>query len=65
MSVQEIIQAVQTVGFPIVMCGVLCWLVYDMQRKHKDEVDKLTTALNNNTAAILTLTERIGGKENE
>lgn len=68
MEAQEIIQAVTTVGFPIVMCLILAWYVKTrddahseqinrMNAEHKEEALKMTEALNNNTLTIQKLVD--------
>ncbi len=68
MEAQEIIQAVTTVGFPIVMCLILAWYVKirddahseqinRMNAEHKEEALKMTEALNNNTLTIQKLVD--------
>lgn len=52
MDVQAIISAIGTVGFPIVACGALFWMI-------NKSVKELTAAVNNNTAAINIMTERM------
>ena len=70
----EIITAISTLGFPIMACIAMAWYVKyitdknEQSRKeesenHKAEVSKMTEALNNNTLAINTLTERLYNKE--
>lgn len=70
MQTNEILQAITTVGFPIVMCGAMAWYVKyttDKNRAeidklngaHKDEMKEVTTAINNNTLAITKLCERL------
>lgn len=51
-TIQIIIQAVSTVGFPIVMCGAMFWKINKQDEDHKSEMDKIQTALNNNTLVI-------------
>ena len=41
-----ILQAITTVGFPIVMCLCLAWYCMTLNESHKAETDKFTTALN-------------------
>lgn len=59
----EIITLIQSVGFPIVMCGLMAWYVKyitDKNRKeiaeereaHKQEMGQVITAINNNTIVI-------------
>lgn len=56
---QDIITAVSTVGFPIVMC-ILMYVMNDKQdMRHAEEVSKVTEALNNNTLAIQKLIDKI------
>lgn len=63
MDVQSILQAVTTVGFPIVCCGAMMWYVKYSTDQNRDEVSKLneqhrqemtevTQAINNNTMAL-------------
>lgn len=60
-TVQAIVQVVQSVGFPIVGCGALFWYMIKQRDVHKEETDKLTQALNNNTQAIIELKDKLGG----
>ena len=57
-------------AFPIVACVVMGWYVKyiqdnyrkdisDISARHKEELDKVTQALNNNTLAIQRLTDYI------
>lgn len=63
MEFNDILQAISTVGFPIVCCGVMFWNNYQMQKQHKSESDNFATALNNNTLALQKLTIMLEGKE--
>lgn len=67
-------QLISTVGFPIVACAAMAWYVKyqtdannsetaEMRKEHKEEVAKMTEALNNNTLAIQKLAERMGTNE--
>lgn len=58
-----IITLIQSVGFPIVMCGLMAWYVKyitDKNRQeiteereaHKQEMSQIITAINNNTIVI-------------
>lgn len=55
----DIMQAITTVGFPIVACVFMAWYIKYITDKHEKEVEKMTDALNNNTLAINTLNERL------
>lgn len=55
MDYSQIVTLIQTVGFPIVMCGALFWYMIKQREQHKQETDKMTEALNNNTAILTEL----------
>lgn len=57
----DIVSVISSVGFPITMALILLWYIYDNNNKHKEEMDKMSTALNNNTIAITKLLDRLGG----
>lgn len=70
MNINDIVAAITTLGFPIVACLGLGWYVKyqtdayrsevkDMQREHKEEIAKVTEALNNNTLALQKLVDKI------
>ena len=52
MDINDIMQAITTVGFPIVMCLCLAWYCMKLDDSHKAETDKFTTALNDNTLIL-------------
>ena len=58
----EIIKMIQTLGFPIAVAVALFWQNVRMQEQHKEEMVKITEALNNNTLALTELKDKIGGK---
>lgn len=70
MGANEVLQAITTVGFPIVMCGAMAYYVKYTTDKHREEVQKLndqhnqemkevTQAINNNTVAFTKLCEKL------
>ena len=59
----DIVNIISSVGFPITMALILLWYIYDSNNKHKEEIDKMSEALNNNTIAITKLLDRLGGDE--
>lgn len=59
MDVNTLIQLVGSLGFPIVACGALFWRMVKSDEQHKEEMNKMSEALNNNTAALVKLTEKI------
>lgn len=52
LPMNDLINIVSTVGFPIGMCIILMWYVKDLTDKHRDESKEFTKALNDNTAVI-------------
>ena len=48
----EIVNIVSTVGFPIVMCIALLLEIKEITRKHEEESKTFTDALNKNTLVI-------------
>lgn len=74
MDIQTILQAITTVGFPIVACGVMMWYVKYQTDRNREDIDKLneqhraemldmTTAVNNNTVVLTRLCEIINKEE--
>lgn len=61
MDFTQIISAISSVGFPIVFCFVLYKTLTDIQKAHKEESDKLTEAIHNNTLVIQKLVDKISG----
>lgn len=52
-------QIVSTLGFPIVMCGVLVWLNVKQMNAHKESEENFTNALADNTKAYIELKDAI------
>lgn len=57
----DIVSVISSVGFPITMTLLLLWYIYDSNNKHKEEIDRMSEALNNNTVAITKLLDALGG----
>lgn len=53
------IQAITTVGFPIVACCVMFYLNWKEQKDHREESEKWVQALEKNTSVIEKLMERL------
>ena len=64
MDMQTILQAIGSVGFPIVACGAMFWLNFKTGERHREEMNKITEAVNNNTLAITKLTSELEEKKN-
>lgn len=61
---------ISSFGFPIVACLGMAWYVkyttdqnnkevYNMRQEHRDEIEKVTDALNNNTLALQKLVDKL------
>lgn len=68
MDANAIITLVQTIGFPVVMCGLMAYYVKYMsdrnredlaaeRSQHDDEMKQVTEAIKNNTIALQKLTD--------
>lgn len=60
MDVGGIIQIVGSLGFPIAACIAVFWYLMKESENHKEEVNKLTEALQNNTIALTKLCDELG-----
>lgn len=60
---ENIINLINTAGFPVVMCCVLLCYVNKLIDAHRKEVDELTEAINNNTNVINILLERMTNED--
>ena len=69
----QIFAAIGQYAFPIVACVIMGWYVkytqdnyrediQELSKNHKEEIDKVTSALNNNTLALQKLTDVIETK---
>lgn len=65
MDVNEVTTAISTLGFPIVMCGAMFWYMLKEKDSHKEEMNSVTEALNNNTLILQKLCDKLGGDKND
>lgn len=66
MDANTIATIISTVGFPIAACVALFWQSNEMQKQHKEEMDGVKEALNNNTLVVQKLVDKLSdivGKE--
>lgn len=72
MDFSALVQAVTSLGFPVVCCGAVMWYVKyltdanqaeidDINAQHREEMQQITQAVQNNTEALIRLTERLTG----
>jgi len=60
---QDIVTAISSVGFPIVMCVLIFWYMEKEAESHKEEVNSLKDVLTELKVSITQLTDKLGGKE--
>ena len=58
---QEVVTAISTVGFPIVMCILIFYYMEKEAESHKQEVDGVKEVLTDLKISITQLTDKIGG----
>ena len=58
MNPNDLTTLIGTVGFPIVAYGAMFWYMVKQNQSHKEEMDKLSQALNNNTIALQELKDK-------
>jgi preprotein translocase subunit YajC len=61
-DVNVIIQAISTVGFPIVMCGIMFWFLWKEQESHKGEMLSLKEVISENNKVLEGLKQLIEDK---
>lgn len=60
---EEVINAVSTVGFPIAMSLLLFWYLQKESENHKEETASLKDAINKLEIAITTLINKLEDKQ--
>lgn len=76
MDFASVLQAIATLGFPIVCCLMLFWYVYkrenkydeqinELTNKHEAEVHQLVEAVNNNTRVMQRILDKLGVDDND
>ena len=63
MNTSDVLNAISTVGFPIVMCLLLLYVLYKQNEEHKEEMNKMNESLANNTLAIQHLADILEGRK--
>lgn len=59
MDANAIVTMISTVGFPIAACVALFWQINEIQTQHKEEMDGVKEALNNNTLVVQKLVDKL------
>lgn len=60
MDITTVTQFVSTLGFPIAVCLICFWYIKKMQEDHKEEMNKMAEAIQNNTIVMQKLVDKIG-----
>lgn len=62
-NTNDIVSAISTVGFPIVICLIMCYFIYYLTKTQKETYEKISETIKNNTVAISRLAEKIDNLE--
>lgn len=62
MTVNDIITIIQSVGFPVVMCGALFWYMISQTKEHAAESKEMREAISSLNVAITKLTDKLDGE---
>lgn len=65
MEFSTVIEFIQTLGFPIACVCAMFYMYNKIEDRHREEVDKLTEALNNNTLALTEIKAYLYNREEE
>lgn len=57
-----IVNAIATVGFPIVMCGIMFWFLQKEQESHKSEMLELKGVIAQNNEVLIGLKQLLEDK---
>lgn len=60
MDANAVITTIQAVGFPIAACVALYFHMIHQDADHKEEVNQLREAINNNTEVMQRLIDKLG-----
>lgn len=74
MDFTSILQAIATVGFPIIACIGIAWFfnrvnenyradIKELSKQHQDEMKAMTEAITNNTMALQRLVDKLDTDE--
>lgn len=63
MDINQIVQLIGSLGFPIVACGALFWMLNKQTEMHKEELDSLKETIDELKVAIIQLTASIKSNE--
>lgn len=58
MDVSAVMQFISNLGFPIAVAVACFWYINKQNEQHKQEIDKMAEAVNNNTLVIQKLLDK-------
>lgn len=58
MDINVITQLIGSLGFPIMVAIACFWYINKQEEQHKQEIDKMAEAVNNNTLVIQKLLDK-------
>ena len=59
MDVNTTTQLISSVGFPIALCVYMIYTMQKQSENHKSEINQLSQTIENNTIALVKLSEKI------
>lgn len=59
MEVDTVLSIITQIGFPIAVCLIAFWYINKMQTEHKEEMIKMSDAINNNTLVMQKLIDKL------
>jgi hypothetical protein len=74
MDIATVMQAISSLGFPIVACIAIAWYfnkvndgyradIKELNQQNREQLDKLTEAIANNTLVVARLVEKLDKEE--
>jgi hypothetical protein len=62
--INDLATLISTLGFPIGMCLIMCYYINKINDAHKEETDKFSVSLNNNTVVLQKLCDKLDREMN-
>lgn len=59
----EIVTIITNLGFPIAVCLACFWYINNKDTNHREEINKLSEAVQNNTLVMQKLLDKLGGDD--
>lgn len=63
MDIATVTQLISGLGFPIAVCLLCFWYINKQEESNRNDIDKLATAINNNTAVIQRLLDKFNNED--